>query len=492
MQFTRSRVVLILMSVLFSAGLWVFGVFQKPVKTYGSYAVMSCGETVPDELIRERLERIGVSGIVSESGQWVFLDCFGSLERIPLGEYSDRVLPFDPRNDGYAEKLRSMFIRDGRRFVYFPAGSTGIHKRLESALDDIPHSVEYVGDVQPGFSPVLLGLLFCVCAGLLLIFNPLRRMFQAYAVYLIPCLPALLPFALGGAAGFGMAALLAGFAVFAAQLFLAPRRRPTERGQHRGNRPGRRLLLPFFLAGFGVIVFLSDLPALFPLLAAVLFLVILIISLHDSAKTLTPAFASMRFFNSGSQKHRRFVPVQMIRPKADSASFAFAMIPFTAAALALAIAVAAAPRLPEADLPSLFSEGIVTEADFYRHYNFQSAFSYRSLHNLDAQMGDGSPFMSAFALDADGLPIEIPGGEEPGNRLIDAEIMQAGFSFFPPGKSLWKPAAFSRGTLFPALLSAALPLFFIIPALVSRKRKRNQLRYQVDRRITQKEPLLGQ
>jgi hypothetical protein len=73
--------------------------------------------------------------------------------------------------------------------------------------------------------------------------------------------------------------------------------------------------------------------------------------------------------------------------------------------------------------------------------------------------------MPAFAFDADGLPVEISGGEEP---LIDAETIRAGFSLFPPGKPAWEPAKLSRRIISPVLLSL-VPLFFIIPALVRRK-----------------------
>jgi hypothetical protein len=226
------------------------------------------------------------------------------------------------------------------------------------------------------------------------------------------------------------------------------------------------------LAGFGVIGFLSDLPVLFPLFAAGLFCAVLIISLRYS-----PASFPNRLLRGRNQKHRLFVPVQILRPKPDTLSFVFAMLPFTAIALALAISVSAETiamsRLPSvplaaplaADLSSLFPEEIVTEADFYHHYNFQAAFSYRSLYNHDAQI---SATMPGYAFGTDGLPSEISG--EGGDGLIDAEIMKTGFSLSLPGKLAWEPATFSRrNIIFPALLSFALPLFFIIPALVRRK-----------------------
>jgi hypothetical protein len=84
------------------------------------YAVLSLDEGVPDRAAAVALERGLGRPVIAESSQWVFLHNFGSLERIPLGDYEGRLEVFDPRRDGYAQKLRDFFVRDGRRRMFIP------------------------------------------------------------------------------------------------------------------------------------------------------------------------------------------------------------------------------------------------------------------------------------------------------------------------------------------------------------------------------------
>ena len=128
----------ILVSLIASIGFWMLGAALTPAES-GAYGALVCGGDVPDREIRQRLEARGFTGIVSESGQWVLIDRFGSVERVPLDEYPARIMPFDPRNDGYAQKLRSLFVRDEQRFIYIPR-TVGIESRLAAALEDIPFS----------------------------------------------------------------------------------------------------------------------------------------------------------------------------------------------------------------------------------------------------------------------------------------------------------------------------------------------------------------
>jgi hypothetical protein len=84
------------------------------------YAVLSLDEGVPDRAAAGALERGLGRPVISESSQWVFLNNFGSLERVSLEDYGDRLEVFDPRRDGYAQKLRDSFVRDGRRRFFIP------------------------------------------------------------------------------------------------------------------------------------------------------------------------------------------------------------------------------------------------------------------------------------------------------------------------------------------------------------------------------------
>jgi len=174
-----TRFLPILVSVLVSAGFCVLGASLMPARQGGRYAALVCADTVPDRQIRERLEARGFSGIVSESGQWVLVDGFSGVERVPLDEYEARILPFDPRNDGYADKLRSLFVRGDRRFIYIPLGAAGagaaafnpaaIEKKLAAALDDIPYSFYYTAAGWP-YSWYLV--VFCAVVAVLFFDSP--------------------------------------------------------------------------------------------------------------------------------------------------------------------------------------------------------------------------------------------------------------------------------------------------------------------------------
>jgi hypothetical protein len=84
------------------------------------YAVLSLDEGVPDRAAAGALERALGRPVISESSQWVLLHNFGSLERVSLEDYEGRLEAFDPRRDGYAQKLRDFFVREGRRRIFIP------------------------------------------------------------------------------------------------------------------------------------------------------------------------------------------------------------------------------------------------------------------------------------------------------------------------------------------------------------------------------------
>lgn len=94
---------------------------QAPVRGPSeSYAVLALEEGIPDREAAEALERALGRPVVSESSQWVFLNSFEGLERIPLEDYEGRLEAFDPRRDGYAEKLKDFFVRNGKRWFFIP------------------------------------------------------------------------------------------------------------------------------------------------------------------------------------------------------------------------------------------------------------------------------------------------------------------------------------------------------------------------------------
>ena len=481
MSVTRSRLRIVLASLLGSIGLWLFCVSQMPSGGGGGYAALAFSDSVPDREIRARLESTRISGIVSESGQWFLLDSFGSIEQIPLDEYGTRLLPFDPRNDGYAEKLRSVFVRDGSRIVYIPVGSlgsAGYKGKLAAAFEDIPYSIEYTRQGRPlGLLVVLFGLaavVFCVIPRL-------RSALRPTAACLLPCLPTLAPLSLGGTAGFTLAALLAGFAVSLADHCLdsvAPP--PGSRGVSLSpqQRPALRWLLLITLPiCYGITAIVSGFPVLIALLVLALFVFVFALSLRNLSgtaagkgavgKTGKGPLVSRRY-----PGHRRFSPVTIISRKAFNLVFAWAMLPFAAVALFLAVTGAAEPNpAPATDQSFLPPGDIVTEEDFRSHVLFQSSFSLRP---LNAPWDPADVSLSVYRLAPDGLPELFSGGEADYDFIPDV-FPQRGAPLFPLDGFLRElDKAGSRTVRNVDSRTAAeqvlalLPLLFIIPCLIVR------------------------
>ena len=477
MPVTRFRLFIIVVSLLGSVALWALYTAWMPGGGGGGYAALVVDESVPDREIRRRLEAAGLRGVVSESGQWFLLDSFGSMERVPLDQYSTRLLPFDPRNDGYAEKLRSLFVRDGRRIAYIPVDlptSAGHRARIGVALGDIPFSIEYTGQGSP---TGLLLALFCLACLAFVVIPPLRSALRPLAC-LLPCLPTLAPLCLGGPAGFTLAALLAGFAVSFAETRLDPAvLSPVSRGLSvappRRSAP-RRLLLLALLAGYGIVVLVSGFSILVAALVLVLFGLVIALSLRSVSGGAAGTGKADKAGKKGpllSQRypgHRRFSPVSIVGPRAVSVIFAWAMLPFAVLALALAFTSIAQPHPPPAGGSFLPSAAAVTREDFQNHVLFQSTFSVRPLGTSWDSAVSG---MSVYRLTPDGLP-ELSGNDDDGTRSL---FPQGDIPAFPLGglaRELDRVSGRAeqdepaRPTTPPIL--ALLPLLFIVPCLIVR------------------------
>jgi hypothetical protein len=219
MSFIRSLLLLCFVSLLAGLGMLALGFVMGNSKNVGGYAVLEFDASADDRALRELLETgtgYFAGGVpVSESSQWVMLDDFGSLQAVPLDKYGTRLLPFDPRNDGYAGKLKDLFVRDGKRFIYIPlnAGNWNaalLDKQFGALLSDIPFSAEYFGVGKP------LPFLFLVYAAASLSFLVIcyaKRHSHGGTLAVCALLPALSSLVFFGAWGFTAAALFIGMFV---------------------------------------------------------------------------------------------------------------------------------------------------------------------------------------------------------------------------------------------------------------------------------------
>jgi len=465
-----SRLLPAFLSVLFAIGLWIYGAvrLQTDEVRYDGYATLVCGDGYSDSELRERLDSRGLTGLVSESDQWFLLDCFGSIEKVPLADYEERLLPFDPRNDGYAEKLKRLFVRDGKRFIYIPLGKNdpeNIDARIAQALTGVSYSLEYTQ--PPPKRDILLPLTaFCLTACAFFAIPQLRRRLNAS---LLPCLCALSPLALGLAPGFALFSLLAGFAALLSEL-LGRKPAAGRRGAllHAPPALSAAQWLPA-LALIACYIFFSffwGLPVHFAFCILASFCCTLAVSLLSGGGKLSIKFN----INKSYRSRRRFTPVEIISRTTVSYGFFPVMLPFAVMALALAFTGFAGPQPTSsraADISPL-PAGAITEADFQEHYLFQTSFSFRALGKT---YDDGElPLIAGYGLSSDGLLV-------PGMGITaltdDSEVP---FPDFPlgdllrgirPDDSPFAADAEKRGNSSAVdWMFASLPMIFILPSFL--------------------------
>ena len=173
----------------------------------GGCIILSFDETEEDLHIQETLAALGFNGFVSESSVEVALHDYGSIEMISLDTFKRRIESFDPRNDGYAARLGTFFVRTGQRFFYYHFDDAAysinvrnLERQLKEFFPDTPFTLTVLGQRREILWDFLL--LSSACLGAFLLSRKkLSFFFQ---------LPVLLSFCLGGIAGIALAGLLAG------------------------------------------------------------------------------------------------------------------------------------------------------------------------------------------------------------------------------------------------------------------------------------------
>ena len=114
--------------------------------------IVAVNEQHEDRDIRTRLDSLELGSFVSISSVHVYLDNFGSLRTIPLDEYQEQVMYFDPRNDGYADLLTNFFIRNGQRYFFLPLpdfygiSTTNLNRRLADIFSGMEYDLVVLGE----------------------------------------------------------------------------------------------------------------------------------------------------------------------------------------------------------------------------------------------------------------------------------------------------------------------------------------------------------
>ena len=268
--------------------------------------------------------------------------------------------PFDPRDNGFAEELRSFFVYGGNRSLFIPfgnfAGRLINERKIASALVSVPHTVNVIGPAGSFHFWIILQL--CAAAFAFFMVRNKRRFLMQ--------LPVIVSFSLFGLHGIIMTGVLAGFR----ELLHEPlnelfSKRPfgNMKERFKSFRSVNLWIINFFIM-YIVLSFILDIPA-----AAVWtgFAGLLVIEVLSYARTEKWERAS-------------FTPVHILpfRPKITVFNQSMAVFAITALLGSLFMVIPGVSSM----LDNRYRQDLVNfpSASAYReHMEFQASFSYRPL-----------------------------------------------------------------------------------------------------------------
>jgi hypothetical protein len=386
------------------------------------YAILVVDESQDDRAVRETLAALGDWGIggmgevISESSQFVSIDNFGVLRQIPLDSFNDEIEPFDPRNDGYAEKLRSFFVNNGNRYFFAPLGSSpeDLRARLDEGFADIPFSLILL---EQRVSPFPYFLLLAAAGIAALFLSGSKRLF----IFQIPVFMSI------GWGGFAAMVLAAAFAGIWELLREPLKELLTSRYSRRGNTisyagtglkgVGERLR-PYRLNVFLASLFFL----LIPVLAVAVFLPLVPLLVACVCFFLL-YFLSFKVMEAGfrNTRHILFMPVPLLPLRTRTFSLFPFLIPFVVASFLALILPVFFPG--ESDIPVreniVDSRFFVSAGDYSAHIDFQRSFSYKPLNGTAGTEALNQEGYLRYYLGDDGL---IAGSAvSPGT--VEAEVL---------------------------------------------------------------------
>lgn len=322
-------------------------------------AALSVPRSADEGAIVQSLLDAGVDEVLGETTQWLWINDFGEWERVPLASFRERIESFDPRDSGYADRLRSFFVSGDERLLIlrersspFGEGGAFLARAAASALGDVPHRLKVGSSTRSDILPYLLAF----AAAIALAFR--AKSFAPLAA--LPALLALAPFGAGALVVSGLLCAASGNTVRAFSEAL----RPAAAGLSLRARNLFSVGLPAVAA-----------PALFILIAPPVGIP-LPAAAAASLSVLFAQFSAAAAAELLSRRrgHRRFMPVALVRnARAGFRSFSASIGPFAASALALALlqvsGVSSAAQPLAAFPPPAFGF-----ADFESHMDTQRSF----------------------------------------------------------------------------------------------------------------------
>jgi hypothetical protein len=461
-----------------------------PVSRGSGYATVVLDERADEADALSRLEARGIKNVRAASRERAYLNDFQAIIEVPLDSYFERVESYDPRNDGYAEKARAIFISGGKRRLFIPLselsafGGAPARDTVAGALRGFDWSLVFQSYRRSSLPTLIVFALSSVMLILLakkIAYLSADRFLPAYALGFLPS------FALfaweGGGALAAAAALLALF-----QLLRAPLQRFLTGLRFESGAPAEPDSLSFLFRGKQFSLFLAELAPEAKTITALAVLYFLICA----AARLSPgealfalcafclaftACAAAESLRGRLKTHVRFIFVPIRSSYYGAKKFPTLPLPFLAAALGVLALEFLFPARAVESVPLDFGgkDALSLRAeDFERHLAVQRAFPYRK---LGSSAEDAGAYVR-YPLGANSL---IAPEEERGEPQLDvqspADQIDAQWTLAPLIASLQgvsggqkASGAGARGAALAALLAFSLYIPFILSRAALRRK----------------------
>jgi hypothetical protein len=341
--------------------LFLFSVFIPSESGEGFY-VLAVHEDVPDRQVGDMLKDEGFSSFYSESEALLFYDDFGRPKTFFLDQFQGKLESFDPRNDGYAESLRSFFVQRGSRYFFIhdeSARPRQVEKLFAAAFESVPYTLDFLFTGRNIFIWFIFQFIALVAA--LFVFRD--------KILFVPAIPVILGFAWGALSGLIISCVLVG-------LWELLREPLGELFSHKPYGSLKRRLKPymafvfwaiFYAVLYGFLISMVNIPPIPAWTGFFCFVLIEILAFAEAKKI--------------KQKRNFFTPVKILPLAPKKRAFSVSMAAFASIVLLAAI-------LSPVFSPFFFRENangdeylanLPTALEYQKHMVYQSAFSFLPL-----------------------------------------------------------------------------------------------------------------
>lgn len=354
--------------------------------------VVSTSDIISESFVLDRLSDAGFHHVVSESNQWVYIDDFEGPKSIPLKDYYDCIEPLDPRNDGYADLLKTIFVSNGvRRYFITMQGlypwnsSDTLVRKIDKILVNVKPTVQLYMTNTVVFPWWLIGLVLMS----ILVYTAFKLGYKKEVLLSIPASLILLPSGHGSILSIGLLVSL--------QICLGQFQHDILIRYYHNEFDAVRSLIRWYKGSliYGIVLVMGY------FLNAYVFTINWICTI--GALVIHPMtgiiVVLLRLFYYHELGHHHFLPIELVGTTKKRIDPVRAIIPFAFGAIGFSIFLLIIPVNPSNNLMNNSISIPLTLDQYQAHLNTQSRFSSTSLHR---KTSEGYSY-NTFMLDSDGL-----------------------------------------------------------------------------------------